>query len=130
MRRQVFRVLGIGLLVGIVIWATLYWTRTPVTQIEALQFARQRLDWSGERLGFDPFIFQGPAPIEVGGAAYSFQWSYSDNKGQIEIIISVDNDGGTEIAFNGDIERLRKQTIGAGNPKRRNKGSPISRQVN
>lgn len=107
MMRKILATLGIAVLFGFVVWATLYLTRKPVTQEEATALAIQRLQRSGERLKFDPSHFRGPDRIGIGGAEYVFQWNYSDRFGKVEIVISVDQDGGTEFAFNGDLDRLR-----------------------
>jgi hypothetical protein len=107
MLRRVLATLGIAVFIAVFAWLALYLVRKPVTQDEALAFATQRLQRSGQQLRFDPSLFTGPTPIAIGGATYGFRWNYSDSSGSVRIIISVDQDGGTEFAFDGDLDRLR-----------------------
>ena len=109
MIRIAMKVLGVAmaLVVGVLGW--LYLTAKPVTEKEATRLATEEVYRSGQQLGFDPSIFQGPEATTVGGAAYAFEWRFSDQEGAVTILVWVDKYGGTEITWEGNLERLRKR---------------------
>jgi hypothetical protein len=102
---------GFGVIVGLVLglWGVLYLTAKPVTKQEAQAIAIEQLKRSGKQLRFDPGIFRGPEPFEMGGVPYAFQWTFSDSEGPIRMIVWVDEYGGSELTWEGDVERLRKR---------------------
>ena len=101
------RTIGVGLLVISGVWLALTFYQKPITATQAEKFAIEQLERSGKQLGFDTRLFKGPRSINIARTAYGFVWDYSDKSGTIELIVSVDQYGGTEFAFDGDLGRLR-----------------------
>jgi len=107
MRSTFCKIAGAALILGMIIWIVSYLNRRPVDEREAEAIARAQVYRSGQQLRFDPALFEGPEPIKVGGARYAFLWRYADQYGKVQIVVSVDKYGGSEFAFDGDLERLR-----------------------
>lgn len=107
MVRIVKKVLGVGAALVVGVWGWLYLTAKPVTEREARRIATEEVLRSGQQLGFDPSIFQGPQPTTVGGAAYAFEWRFSDQQGTVDMLVWVDEYGGAEISWKGNLERLK-----------------------
>ena len=102
------KILGVAVLVILGTWVAFILAQKTITPTEAENIASERIERSGQQLGFDPQVFKGPKRIIVGGATYGFLWQYSDQKGAIELIVTVNQNGGTEFSFDGDLDRLRE----------------------
>jgi hypothetical protein len=94
--------------VGVFAWTLLHLSRKPFSDTDAEATARQQLQQVAQDLRFDRNLFRGPERITVGGAKYAFRWQYADSEGTVEIIVSIDETGASEVAFKGDLERLRR----------------------
>lgn len=99
-------VVAIALVVGI--WGWLYLTaKPPVTEKEAQRIAIEQVHRSGQQLGFDASTFQGPKLVDAQRGAYAFQWRFSDQEGTVDMLVWVDEYGGAEISWKGNLERLK-----------------------
>lgn len=107
MIRAAIKILGIVLALVVGLWGVHYLTWKPITEKEAERIASEQVHRSGQQLGFDPSIFQGPALVQVDRGGYAFQWRYSDPMGAVEMLVWVDEYGGSEISWKGDLEQLR-----------------------
>jgi hypothetical protein len=90
------------------VYGLLLLTSQPVDEGEARQLATGRFHRYVDAAGIDPSLFDGPKPATAVNVAYGFQWTYSDNQGRIIIYVWVQESGLTEIAIDGETERLRR----------------------
>lgn len=97
---------------------------------EARELARGTFERYAEREKIDSRLFEGPKISEIGGAAYAFEWTYSDEEGKLTVLIPVDRGGWTKIFFDVDdsydgsqaamnkldrlMQRVRERSRGAG----------------
>jgi hypothetical protein len=104
MRRRLFLGLMI-VLSAAALW--LFFPREPVTPEKARALAIDAFERSAQQLRFDAARFDGPRPTAAVNVPYGFEWTFSDEKGRVSVIIWVDDDGWTTFAADGPLERLR-----------------------
>lgn len=84
------------------------WPRQSIDLEKAKELATAQLHRFGKDFGFDVSVFQGPKeakpPINV---PYQFEWTYADKEGEVKVIVLVDKTGWTDVASQGNLERLR-----------------------
>jgi hypothetical protein len=107
MVRWAIRILGVlaALIVGT--WAVLSLMVKPVTQEEARSIAIAQVHRSGQQLRFNASVFEGPQLVDQRDGAFAFQWRFSDHLGDVDMLVWVDEHGGSEISWKGDLERLK-----------------------
>jgi len=94
----------------LVVSATALWLvfpREPVNPEKARALAIGAFERSARQLRFDAARFDGPRPTAAVNVPYGFEWTFSDEKGQVRVIIWVDDDGSTTFAADGPLERLQ-----------------------
>jgi hypothetical protein len=69
---------------------------------EARELATGTFERYAQQEKIDLRLFEGPRAREVGGAAYAFEWTYSDQEGKLTVLIPVDRGGWTKISFDVD----------------------------
>jgi hypothetical protein len=100
----------VGVIVGLAIgaWAFFFITGKPITKEQAEAIAANEVRRSGEQLRFDTSVFHGPEPFLMTSHPHAFQWTFVDQAGAVRLLVFVDEYGGTELTWEGDLERLRK----------------------
>lgn len=98
-----------GLIVGLAVgtWVFLYTTVKPVTKEQAETIAVEAVRGSGQQLGFDVSLFHGPEPFVMTSQPHAFQWTFVDQAGTVRLLVFVDEYGGSELTWEGNLERLR-----------------------
>jgi ABC-type uncharacterized transport system YnjBCD permease subunit len=107
MIRRAMKILGLVIVLVASAWVGLFLTAKTVTLEEAEQIAIQKVQRSAERLRFNAAVFRGPELVDVQPWGYAFRWVFSDAEGTVEMLVWVDEYGGTEISWEGDLERLK-----------------------
>lgn len=103
------KILGGAIVMIVGIWGVLYVTAKPITREEAQRLATEEVYRSAQQLRFDSSVFRGPELLDTQQWGYAFQWRFSDPGGIVEMLVWVDKYGGTEISWDGDLERLRQR---------------------
>ena len=93
---------------GLAFLLVLFFRAEPLTEETARRFAQERFERYGASVGLDVATFGSPIPIPAARVPYGFEWTYRDDKGEIRVIVWVDEGGWTDIAIDGEIERLFK----------------------
>lgn len=98
-----------GVIVGLAVGASvfLYITVKPVTKEQAETIAVEEVRRSGQQLGFDASLFHGPEPFLMTSQPHAFQWTFVDQAGTVRLLVFVDEYGGSELTWEGELERLR-----------------------
>jgi len=109
MSKRIATALGAAAILVLCVWGLLFLMAKHVTQTEAQRIATEEVQRSAEELRFDASIFSGPELVDVKKWGYAFQWRFSDSKGAVEMLVWVDKYGGTEISWDGDLERLKRR---------------------
>ncbi|MGD9724704.1 MAG: hypothetical protein AB7U76_26000 [Pirellulales bacterium] len=101
----------VGVIIGLTLgaWAFFFITKQPITQERAEAIAAEEVQRSGEQLRFNTSVFRGPEPFLMTSHPHAFQWKYVDNAGAVRLLVFVDEYGGAELTWEGDLERLRKR---------------------
>lgn len=101
----------VGVIIGLTLgaWAFFLITAKPITKEQAEAIATEEVRRSGEQLRFDTSVFRGPEPFLMTSHPHAFQWTYVDNAGAVRLLVFVDEYGGAELTWEGDLERLRKR---------------------
>jgi hypothetical protein len=77
-----------------------------VTRNEAESIALREVHETGEMLRFDPTIFRGPELVQTDAdGGFVFRWLYVDEKGEVELLVSVDHWGNADFGSIG-VDRL------------------------
>lgn len=100
----------VGVIVGLAIgaWGFFVITAKPITNEQAEAIAANEVRRASEQLRFNLSDFHGPEPFLMTSHPHAFQWTYTDNAGVVRLLVFVDDYGGVELTWEGDLEPLRK----------------------